>query len=82
MSYISSDLYEEILKPNKSHTNCIVQIVLCKTVFISQFIFTIYMSSLFHHLPPITRMIKMRNKKITPSFPITIGILQGFGHEL
>ena len=31
MSSISSDLYEEILKPNKSHTNRIIQIVPCKT---------------------------------------------------
>ena len=30
MSSISSDLYEEILKPNKSHTNCIVQIIPCR----------------------------------------------------
>ena len=30
MSSISSDLYEEILKPNKSHTNRIMQIVQCK----------------------------------------------------
>ena len=27
---MSSDLYEEILKPNKSHTNRIIQIVPCK----------------------------------------------------
>ena len=33
MSSISSDLYEGILKPNKSHTNRIIQIVLCKTAF-------------------------------------------------
>ena len=33
MSSISEDFYEEILKPNKSHTNCIIQIVLCKTAF-------------------------------------------------
>ena len=31
MSSISSDLYEEILKPNKSNTNRIIQIVPCKT---------------------------------------------------
>ena len=31
MSSISSDLYEEILKPNKSHTNRIIQTVPCKT---------------------------------------------------
>ena len=31
MSSISSDLYEEILKPNKSHTNRIIQIAPCKT---------------------------------------------------
>ena len=31
MSSISSDMYEEILKPNKSHTNRIIQIVPCKT---------------------------------------------------
>ena len=29
-----SDLYKEILKPNKSHTNCTIQIVLCKTSLI------------------------------------------------
>ena len=34
MSSISSDLYEEILKPNKSHINSIIQIVLCKTTLI------------------------------------------------
>ena len=34
MSSISSDLYEEILKPNKSHTNCTIQIVPCKTTLI------------------------------------------------
>ena len=31
MSSISSDLYEEILKPNKIHTSRIIQIVPCKT---------------------------------------------------
>ena len=31
MSSITSDLYEEILKPNQSHTNRIIQIVPCKT---------------------------------------------------
>ena len=31
--FISSDLYEEILKLNKSHTNCLIQIVSCKTAF-------------------------------------------------
>ena len=31
ISYITSHLYEDILKPNKSHTNCIIQIVLSKT---------------------------------------------------
>ena len=31
MSSIFSDFYEEILKLNKSHTNCIIQINLCKT---------------------------------------------------
>ena len=30
MSSIFSDLYKEILKPNKSHTNHIIQIVPCK----------------------------------------------------
>ena len=40
MSSISPDLYEEILKPNKSHTNRIVQIVPCKTT-LSFLIFTI-----------------------------------------
>ena len=33
MSSVSSDLYEEVLKPNKSHTNRIIQIVLSKTAF-------------------------------------------------
>ena len=33
MSSISSDLYEELLKSNKSHTNHIIQIVSCKTAF-------------------------------------------------
>ena len=32
MSSISSDLHEVTLKPNKSHTNHIIQIVQCKTV--------------------------------------------------
>ena len=31
MSSICSDLYEGILKPNKSHTNRIIQIVPCNT---------------------------------------------------
>ena len=30
---VISDLYEEILKPNQSHTNRIIQVVPCKTVF-------------------------------------------------
>ena len=30
MSTISSELYEKILKPNKSHTNRIIQTVPCK----------------------------------------------------
>ena len=30
MSSIPSDLYEEILKLNKSHANCIIQIIPCK----------------------------------------------------
>ena len=34
MSSISSDLYEEILKPNKSHTNYITEIVPCKTTLV------------------------------------------------
>ena len=34
MSSISSDLYEEILKSNKSHANHITQIVPCKTALI------------------------------------------------
>ena len=34
ISSISSDLYDEILKPNKSHTNRIIQIVPCKTALI------------------------------------------------
>ena len=36
MSSISSDLYEEILKPSKSHTNRIIQIVPFKTAFNSE----------------------------------------------
>ena len=31
MSSISSDLYEEILKPNKNHTNRIIQVIPCQT---------------------------------------------------
>ena len=31
MSSISSDLYEQILKPNTSHTNRIIQVAPCKT---------------------------------------------------
>ena len=34
MSSITSDLYGEILKPNKSHRNRIIEIVLCKTTSI------------------------------------------------
>ena len=34
MSPISSDLYEEILKPNQSHTNHAIQINPCKTTLI------------------------------------------------
>ena len=34
MSSVSSGLYEEVLKPNKSHSNRIIQIVLCKTTSI------------------------------------------------
>ena len=34
LSSISSDLYKEILKTSKSHTNHIIQIVLCKTTLI------------------------------------------------
>ena len=34
MSSITSDLCEEILKLNKSHTNGIIKIVLCKTALI------------------------------------------------
>ena len=34
MSSIPSDLYEEILKLNKSHANCIIQIIPCKTALI------------------------------------------------
>ena len=34
MSSITSDLYEEISKSNKSHTNHIIQIVLCKSPLI------------------------------------------------
>ena len=33
MNFISLELYEEILKPNKSYTNRIIQIVPCKTAF-------------------------------------------------
>ena len=42
MSPISSDLYEEILKLNKSHTNCIIQIVPCKTAFRTTMIVILY----------------------------------------
>ena len=34
ISSMSSDLYEEILKPNEGHTNLIIQIVPCKTTII------------------------------------------------
>ena len=34
MSSITSDMYEEILKSNKSHANHIIQIVPCKTALI------------------------------------------------
>ena len=34
IQFITSDLYEEILKTNKSHTNPIIQIVPCKTASI------------------------------------------------
>ena len=34
MSSIPSDLYEEILKLNKSHANCIIQIIPRKTALI------------------------------------------------
>ena len=34
MSFISSDSNEEILKPNKSHTNHNIQIFPCKTTLI------------------------------------------------
>ena len=37
MSSISSDLYEKTLKPNKSHTNRIIQIVSCKTTLINTY---------------------------------------------
>ena len=37
MSSISSDLYEEMLQPNKSHTNRIIQIVPCKTALRTPF---------------------------------------------
>ena len=37
MSSISSDLYEEILKPNKSHANRIIQIVPSKTALSLEF---------------------------------------------
>ena len=33
MGSISLDLYEEMLKPNKSYTNRSIQIVPCKTTF-------------------------------------------------
>ena len=33
MGFISSDLLEEILKPNKGHPHGIIQIVPCKTAF-------------------------------------------------
>ena len=31
MSSVTSDMYEEILKPNKSHKNCVIEIFPCKT---------------------------------------------------
>ena len=34
ISSVSSDLYEDILKTNKSHTHYIIQIVECKTALI------------------------------------------------
>ena len=34
MSFIPSDLYEAILKLNKGHRNCIIQIAPCKTALI------------------------------------------------
>ena len=34
MSSITSDLHEEILKPSKTYTNCIIQVVLCKTALV------------------------------------------------
>ena len=37
MNSIFSDLYEEILKTNKSHTNRIIQIDLCKTALKSTY---------------------------------------------
>ena len=33
---ISLNLYKELLKPNKSHTNCIIQIAPCKTAYLWQ----------------------------------------------
>ena len=33
MSSFFSDLYEDILKPNKIHTNRIIQFVLCKNAY-------------------------------------------------
>ena len=33
ISSISSDLYEEVLKPSKIHKNRIIQIIPCKTTF-------------------------------------------------
>ena len=56
MSSISSDLYEEILKPNKIHTNCIMRIVPCKTAlsfksnFFTEYTWTIASAEAMHNL--------------------------------
>ena len=55
MSSISSDLYEEILKPNKCHTNRIIQIVPCKTA----------LSMALEKYPKITKSSWMDNKAAT-----------------
>ena len=59
MSSISSDLYEEILKLNKSYASCIIQIVPCKTALrlISKFMtwWTWQQIITIHILPNISR---------------------------
>ena len=53
MSSISSDLYADILKPSKSHTNRIKQIILCKTAF-SMYLYSLYGQEFMFQLPLYT----------------------------